>query len=1194
LNCLIAGCSVLTMLLGGGAIAVRGQTAHFNGAQPAVVFGGTGILGIAIDAKGDEYVTVQNNFLAARNQRAVGYVPAALHSPRAKHPWDAQKRDISGCSYQGPGSFMEFVPANSNADIIETPFVAPTGIALDSSGDLYVLDEYTATIYELYAVNGSVPVNGSLAYRAVVTGVSCNGGDLAVDAQGDLYFTTGAGNTVNEILAVNGVIPSSPKVISLGSGFDLPLGIAVDGSGNVYVADVLNNMVKELVAVNGSVPPSPTILTLGSGFDEPAAVTVDGFGNVYVSDYQNNALKEILAVNGSIPSSPTIKVLGSFNAIGAVTLDGKGDIYVGDAGTNGGTVTEVIPSGANFGQDNVGLTESIIPMAFSFDTAGTLGGISVLTDGASGLDFTAASTGTCKATTAYSTGQSCTVNVNFTPEFSGTRNGAVVLTATNGNVIATGYVTGTGIAPQVNFSPDAESILIGTGLDNPTGVALDGSGNVYVADANGLEKATPSGGAFTVSKTTASATTPFGVAVDGAGNVYIGDNGGSRVLKETPTTTGYAETVIASGFTPMGIAVDGTGNVYVADQENARIVKETQANGVYTQSVVVGGLTTPYGVAVDGSGNLYIADAGVSGLLKETLTAGSFVQSIVPVSGQVSPESVVVDGTGNLYFMDAQTENVFKETLASNNYVESAIISDLHQGSGIAGLAVDAVGNVYVAYTGNQSVEKGDFADAPSLGFASTTVGTTSADSPRIITLANNGNAPLNLPVPASGNDPSIGANFTLSGSDSSDCPVIGSGAGSPGTLAVGSSCELAVSFAPTVAGTDTGALVLTDNNLNTSSPNYATQSIQLSGIGLPAKPSVSWPTPAAITFGTALSGTQLNATASVPGIFTYSPAAGAILTVGQQTLTVTFTPTDTTDYTSATASVTLTVNQAAPSITSALTANGTAGSSFSYQITASNSPTSYGATGLPAGLSVNASTGLISGTPTAAGTSTVTLSATNSTGTGTATLTLTIAPIVSAAISFVQVSAKAASATSNSLVLSFPANTLPGDLILVAFDFASGVTPSAVTDSQGNTFTAVGNQLTSPGGTASRVYYAKNITGGADTVTIKLSASSEWIEAYLTEYSGANTVSPVDAQAGASGSSSTVSSGKATTTAAGDLIYGYCVGDWACTAGAGFAARSTFNNNLIEDMTTVTTGSYAATGSATYGWAMQMVALKR
>lgn len=96
------------------------------------------------------------------------------------------------------------------------------------------------------------------------------------------------------------------------------------------------------------------------------------------------------------------------------------------------------------------------------------------------------------------------------------------------------------------------------------------------------------------------------------------------------------------------------------------------------------------------------------------------------------------------------------------------------------------------------------------------------------------------------------------------------------------------------------------------------------------------------------------------------------------------------------TRTLTLTVNSApvpAPVITSAQTATGTVGSSFSYQITATNSPTSFNATGLPAGISVNTSNGLISGTPTTAGTSNITVSATNAGGTGSRALTLTVNP---------------------------------------------------------------------------------------------------------------------------------------------------------------------------------------------------------
>ena len=82
------------------------------------------------------------------------------------------------------------------------------------------------------------------------------------------------------------------------------------------------------------------------------------------------------------------------------------------------------------------------------------------------------------------------------------------------------------------------------------------------------------------------------------------------------------------------------------------------------------------------------------------------------------------------------------------------------------------------------------------------------------------------------------------------------------------------------------------------------------------ATPTITWPAPAAITYGTPLSNSQLDATADVAGTFTYTPAAGTILTAGSQTLSITFTPTDSADYAAVTDTVPLTVNQAMPTIT--------------------------------------------------------------------------------------------------------------------------------------------------------------------------------------------------------------------------------------------------------------------------------------
>ena len=115
--------------------------------------------------------------------------------------------------------------------------------------------------------------------------------------------------------------------------------------------------------------------------------------------------------------------------------------------------------------------------------------------------------------------------------------------------------------------------------------------------------------------------------------------------------------------------------------------------------------------------------------------------------------------------------------------------------------------------------------------------------------------------------------------------------------------------------GNQTLSVTFTPTDATDYTTATATVSLTVTA-GSKVTPTITWPAPAAITFGAALSGTQLNATASVQGEFAYSPALGTVLGAGTQTLSVTFTPTDTTDYTTAISSVSLTVSKATPAIT--------------------------------------------------------------------------------------------------------------------------------------------------------------------------------------------------------------------------------------------------------------------------------------
>ena len=264
----------------------------------------------------------------------------------------------------------------------------------------------------------------------------------------------------------------------------------------------------------------------------------------------------------------------------------------------------------------------------------------------------------------------------------------------------------------------------GAQLSSPVGIAVDGSGNLFIADTynNRIRQVSAATGVITTvagngtrgfsgdggAATNAQLNVPSGVAVDGSGNLFIADTNSHRIRKVS-AATGVITTLAGNGtqgfggdwgaatsallYGPVGIAVDGSGNVFVADRLNSRIRKVSAATGVITtvagngtrgfsgdgRAATDAQLNVPSGVAVDGSGNLFIADTNSHRIRKVSAATGVMttlaVNSVLGFSGDggaatgaqlYDPFDVAVDGRGSVFIADFGNHRIRQlTTLAS-------------------------------------------------------------------------------------------------------------------------------------------------------------------------------------------------------------------------------------------------------------------------------------------------------------------------------------------------------------------------------------------------------------------------------------------------------------------------------------------------------------------------------------------------
>ena len=468
--------------------------------------------------------------------------------------------------------------------------------------------------------------------------------------------------------------------------------------------------------------------------------------------------------------------------------------------------------------------------------------------------------GTCAGETSP-----CTVQVTFQPTQPGMRTGAVMITDSALGQVSSFPVYGTGIGADAGYSPALTSPPFGTdGFQDPIAVAVAGNGifnggPIFIADdgacviwiAGGSEDFQVYAGTYGTCgfagdgglATSAQLGHPGDVALDGAGNVYIADIANNLVRKvdrngNISTVAGDIER--GAGFfgdggpatnaalnAPTGIALDTAGNLYIADENNSRIRKVDLAGIITTvagsnQSGYSGDggpatsakLHRPIGVRADAAGNLFIADSFSNVIRKVDLTgtittvAGNFAMGAgysgdggPATSAQLSfPVFVSVDAAGELFITDA-ANNVIRRVDGAGRITTNPVPTDSP-----SDFVIDPTGNVAMIDPMDEALTLVVRTIPNGNDFGSQNINTPTAAQD--VTVTNIGNQPLafSMITPPTG--------FNLNGPDTS-CST-------ESPLNIGIDCILGIVFDPATAGGFEDAVAVTDNSLGPAGFEHA------------------------------------------------------------------------------------------------------------------------------------------------------------------------------------------------------------------------------------------------------------------------------------------------------------------------------------------------------------------------------------
>jgi len=589
--------------------------------------------------------------------------------------------------------------------------------------------------------------NGTVGYSvAANASVSLRSGSLTIAGQTFTLTQSGAtatGQTYTISTIAGGVAPQTPA-LATAAGLGEITGVAVDSAGNTYLSSSLHCVFKMdyngmLTRVAGTCRPGfsgdggPAV---NAQLNFPAGLALDAAGDLYIADHNNNRVRKV-STNGTIAtvagSSGSCLLFNGWPAtdeelcdLYSVAVDSGGNLYVGDLGAvlkvdASGTATFAVGAGTSgYSGDGGAATNAKITSAsgLAFDAGGNL----------------------------------------YIADYENNR----VRKVTVGGIIST--VAGNGSAGYSGDGGPAANAQ----LSAAQGVSLDTAGNLYIADYNNcaVRKVTASGTISTVAgnfltcgtfgdgglATSAALGGPLAVAVDHSGNLYIADDWSDTLRKVS--AAGIITSVAGTGpahsgdggaatsaqlFNPSGTAMDSAGNLYIADQSDV-VVRKVSPGGIISTVAGTGNccysgdggpatsanLDSDWGVAVDSAGNLYIADgsevrkvnpAGTIGTVAGTGTDGYSGDGGPATAAMIdTAQALAVDSSGNLYIADTYNHRIRK--VSPNGTITTVA------GTGVAGfagdggagtsarlnypdgVAVDSAGNVYIADCNNHRIRK--------------------------------------------------------------------------------------------------------------------------------------------------------------------------------------------------------------------------------------------------------------------------------------------------------------------------------------------------------------------------------------------------------------------------------------------------------------------------------------------------------